>query len=73
MILEDEVSLMVIFSLLLEFSATNNQVEYEAVIVKLTLAAEVGEENFKFRTNLQLFFLKSKGRCKPSIHFCDDI
>lgn len=61
MILEDDVSLMVIFSLLLEFSATNNQVEYEAVIVKLTWQQRWGKRTLNSGQIPNYFFSSQRG------------
>lgn len=44
-----------------EFTTTNNQAEYKAFIIDLTLASEMGAAEIKLQKNSQLFVSQVKG------------
>lgn len=60
-ILENRVGLVVEISLCFELPNTNNQTEYEAIILGITLATNMGVENIKIRTNSLLVIFQVKG------------
>lgn len=64
---------MVKVSLWFKFSSTNNQYEYGVVITELTLVAEIGAKNVKFRTYPNLCFSSQRGKRKQKIYKCNDI
>ena len=65
MILEKNYELCVIF----EFSTSINQVEYEAIIVRITLAGEMGAEYIKLPTKSQFFVSQIRGQACAKDHF----
>lgn len=59
---------MVEVSLRFEFSTTNNQVEYQTVIVWITLGMETGSEWIKLRINSQLVISQIRGKALVKYH-----
>lgn len=57
LIWENEHGLVIEVSLIFKFPITNNQFEYEAVIVDPALASEMGAKNVKLQENSQLTML----------------
>lgn len=68
-ILENEVDLMIEISLCFEFSTTNNQVEYEVVIIDLILAAKMRVNSVRLRIDFQpvASHVKEEAQTKESL------
>lgn len=60
-ILENGADLVVEVSFCFELPTTNNQTEYETIILRIPLATNMGVENIKIRTNFFLVVSQVKG------------
>ena len=60
-ILEGPNDIMLEYSLKFNFKATNNQAKYEALLIGLCLAKEVGARSLNIRSDSQLVITQLKG------------
>ena len=60
---------MVKYSLHFNFQVTNNQVEYEALIVRLNLAKDMGVKSLTVKNDLQLVVSQVNGTFKTKVPY----